>query len=124
MLFRSNDDRAQSPEQVDQHEAELKKHRKDYEFHRYDGAGHGIFYYHRPMYRVEQALESGDRCGALGAGLDVAPERRGSLFVEVALGEELHHRSADVVWCTCHLESSAGERRRRSREPAPVPCRT
>ncbi|MFC7540287.1 dienelactone hydrolase family protein [Siccirubricoccus deserti] len=37
-----NDDRAPSPEQVDQHEAELKKHGKNYEFHRYDGAGHGF----------------------------------------------------------------------------------
>ena len=52
-----NEDRAPSPEQVDQHEAELKKHGKAYEFYRYDGAGHGIFYYHRPMYRVEQALD-------------------------------------------------------------------
>jgi carboxymethylenebutenolidase len=52
-----NEDRAPSPEQVNQHEAELKKHGKAYEFYRYDGAGHGIFYYHRPLYRVEQALE-------------------------------------------------------------------
>ena len=52
-----NEDRAPSPEQVNQHEAELKKHGKSYEFYRYDGAGHGIFYYHRPMYRVEQALD-------------------------------------------------------------------
>jgi carboxymethylenebutenolidase len=52
-----NEDRAPSPEQVNQHEAELKKHGKAHEFYRYDGAGHGIFYYHRPMYRVEQALD-------------------------------------------------------------------
>ena len=52
-----NDDAAPNPEQVNQHEAELKKHGKQYEFHRYDGAGHGIFYYDRPMYRVEQALD-------------------------------------------------------------------
>ena len=52
-----NEDRAPSPEQVNQHEAELKKHGKAYEFYRYDGAGHGIFYYHRPLYRVEQALD-------------------------------------------------------------------
>jgi carboxymethylenebutenolidase len=52
-----NEDRAPSPEQVDQHEAALKEHGKDYEFHRYDGAGHGFFYYDRPMYRVEQALD-------------------------------------------------------------------
>jgi len=52
-----NDDRAPTPEQVDQHESELKKHNKQYEFHRYDGAGHGFFYYDRPMYRIEQALD-------------------------------------------------------------------
>lgn len=52
-----NDDAAPNPEQVNQHEAELKKHGKNYEFHRYDGAAHGFFYYDRPMYRVEQALD-------------------------------------------------------------------
>ena len=52
-----NDDRAPSPEQVDVHEAELKKHGKSYEFYRYDGAGHGFFYWHRPIYRPEQAME-------------------------------------------------------------------
>ncbi len=50
-----NDDSSPTPEQVNQHEAELKKHGKDYEFHRYDGAGHGFFYYHRPAYRPEAA---------------------------------------------------------------------
>ena len=52
-----NEDAAPTPEQVNQHEAELKKHGKEYEFHRYDGAGHGFFYYDRPNYRVEQALD-------------------------------------------------------------------
>ena len=52
-----NEDAAPNPEQVNLHEAELKKHGKQYEFHRYDGAGHGFFYYDRPMYRVEQALD-------------------------------------------------------------------
>jgi carboxymethylenebutenolidase len=52
-----NDDRAPSPEQVNQHEAELMKHGKSYEFHRYDGAGHGFFYWHRPLYRPEQAMD-------------------------------------------------------------------
>ena len=51
-----NDDQNPSPEQVNQHEEELKKHGKDYEFHRYDGAGHGFFYYDRPAYRQEQAM--------------------------------------------------------------------
>ena len=52
-----NDDKSPSPEQVNQHEAELKKHGKNYEFHRYDGAGHGFFYYDRPAYRQEQAVD-------------------------------------------------------------------
>ncbi len=53
-----NDDQSPTPEQVDIHEAELKRHGKDYEFHRYDGAGHGFFYYHTPMYRPEQAMDA------------------------------------------------------------------
>ncbi len=57
-----NEDRAPSPEEVDQHEAELKKHGKHYEFHRYDGAGHGFFYYDRPAaYRAEQAVDGWEK---------------------------------------------------------------
>ena len=52
-----NDDKSPTPEQVNQHEAELKKHGKNYEFHRYDGAGHGFFYYDRGAYRQEQAVD-------------------------------------------------------------------
>ena len=52
-----NDDQSPTPEQVDLHEAELKKYGKTYEFHRYDGAGHGFFYYHAPLYRPEQAMD-------------------------------------------------------------------
>lgn len=52
-----NDDSSPTPAQVDQHEAELKKHGKTYEFHRYDGAGHGFFYYHAAMYRQAQAVD-------------------------------------------------------------------
>jgi carboxymethylenebutenolidase len=52
-----NDDRNPTPEQVDQLETELKKHGKDYEFHRYDGAGHGFFYYNYAAYRQEQAVD-------------------------------------------------------------------
>ena len=51
------EDRSPTPEQVALHEQELKKHRKAYEFHMYPNAGHGFFYYDRPMYRVEQALD-------------------------------------------------------------------
>jgi carboxymethylenebutenolidase len=56
-----NDDRHPTPEQVDLHEAELKRYGKDYEFHRYDGAGHGFFYYHTPMYRPEQAMDGWEK---------------------------------------------------------------
>ena len=53
-----NDDRFPTPEQVDQHEAALKQHGKEYEFHRYDGAAHGFFYHDRPQaYRAEQAVD-------------------------------------------------------------------
>ena len=53
-----NEDRGPSPEQVNLHEEELKKHGKSYEFHRYDGAGHGFWYYDRPMYRQQQAMDA------------------------------------------------------------------
>lgn len=56
-----NDDTAPTPEQVDQHEAELKKQDKTYEFHRYDGAGHGFFYYTRPAYRQAQAMDGWEK---------------------------------------------------------------
>jgi carboxymethylenebutenolidase len=52
-----NDDQSPPPDQVDLHEEELKKHGKNYEFHRYDGAGHGFFYYQTPLYRPEAAME-------------------------------------------------------------------
>ena len=42
---------------TDKLEAALKRHGKTYEFHRYDGAGHGFFAWARPNYRVEQALD-------------------------------------------------------------------
>jgi carboxymethylenebutenolidase len=52
-----NDDQNPPPDQVDRHEEELKKHGKSYEFHRYDGAGHGFFYYDRPAYRQQAAMD-------------------------------------------------------------------
>lgn len=51
------DDQGPSPEQVAVHEAELKRLGKNYEFHMYKGAGHGFFYYTRPAYRQEQAVD-------------------------------------------------------------------
>ncbi len=52
-----NEDQSPPPDQVDLHEAELKNHGKTYEFYRYEGAGHGFFYYDRPMYRQQQAMD-------------------------------------------------------------------
>ena len=53
-----NADRHTSLEEVDRLEEELKKYEKDYTFCRYDGAGHGIWYYDKPMYRQEAAMDS------------------------------------------------------------------
>jgi carboxymethylenebutenolidase len=52
-----NEDKGPTPEQVDLHEQELKRLGKTYEFHRYPNAGHGFFYYNRPNYRQEQAVD-------------------------------------------------------------------
>jgi carboxymethylenebutenolidase len=53
-----NDDQNPTPDKVNQLEAELKKHGKEYEFHRYDGAGHGFWSYDRPAYRPQQAMDA------------------------------------------------------------------
>ncbi len=56
-----NDDKSPPPNEVDIHEAALKEHGKDYSFHRYDGAGHGFWYYHTDMYRPRQAMDSWEK---------------------------------------------------------------
>jgi carboxymethylenebutenolidase len=56
-----NDDGHPSPEEVNQHEAELQRLGKTYEFYRYDGAGHGFFYYHWPLYRPEAAMDGWEK---------------------------------------------------------------
>ncbi len=56
-----NDDQYPTAALVDQHEAELKRLGKDYEFHRYDGATHGFFYYQTPMYRPEAAMDGWEK---------------------------------------------------------------
>ena len=53
-----NEDRNPDVNQVNETEKLLKKYEKNYEFHRYDGATHGIWYYHNMMYRQEQAMDS------------------------------------------------------------------
>ncbi len=55
------DDHSPTVEQVAQHEAELQKHGKDYEFHMYPDAGHGFFYYNRPNYRQAQAVDGWEK---------------------------------------------------------------
>ncbi len=52
-----NDDKNPSPAQVDTLEEKLKSLGKTYDFHRYDGAGHGFFAAERPGYRPEQATD-------------------------------------------------------------------
>jgi carboxymethylenebutenolidase len=65
-----DEDTSPSPEQVNLHEDELKRHNKVYEFHRYPGAGHGFFYYHRPNYRQAQAVDGWEKVFAfLGKNL-------------------------------------------------------
>jgi carboxymethylenebutenolidase len=56
-----NDDRYPTPEQVNTHEEALRAHGKEYEFHRYDGASHGFFYYHAPMYRPEATMDGWEK---------------------------------------------------------------
>ncbi len=51
------EDQFPTPQQVAQQEEALKKFGKTYEFHMYPKAGHGFFYYDKPMYRQEQAVE-------------------------------------------------------------------
>lgn len=53
-----NDDQSPSPEQVNQHEEELKKHGKNYQFYRYDDAGHAFWSYHTDRYRPNQTMDS------------------------------------------------------------------
>lgn len=57
-------DQGPSPEQVKTHEEALKKHGKNYEFHMYPNAGHGFFYYTRPAYRPEQAMDGWNKIWA------------------------------------------------------------
>lgn len=52
-----NEDQRPSPDQVNRTEEVLKKLGKAYEFHRYDGVGHGFFAAERPAYRAEQATD-------------------------------------------------------------------
>jgi len=59
-----NDDQGPSPAQVNQHEEVLRQYGKTYVFYRYDGAGHGFFYYHAPQYRQEPAMDGWNKVEA------------------------------------------------------------
>lgn len=61
------EDHSPTVEQVAIHEAALKKHGKDYEFHMYPDAGHGFFYHNRPMYRQAQAVDGWEKMFAFMA---------------------------------------------------------
>jgi carboxymethylenebutenolidase len=59
-----NDDRFPSPQHVDELEQILRQHGKQFEFHRYDDAGHAFFAVNRPGYRVAAANDGWDRIAA------------------------------------------------------------
>jgi len=52
-----DEDQNPTPQHVHLLEEELKKYGKNYEFHMYPKAGHGFFYYDRPNYRQEPAVD-------------------------------------------------------------------
>jgi carboxymethylenebutenolidase len=56
-----NEDQYPTPEHVDELEQILKEHGKQYEFHRYDDAGHAFFAVNRPSYRPAAANDGWER---------------------------------------------------------------
>lgn len=59
-----NEDFIPTAAEVDILDEELTKLGKDHTFYRYDGAGHGIWYYDKPMYRQEAAMDSWEKAMA------------------------------------------------------------
>ncbi len=75
-----NDDASPDPDQVNRTEAVLRDLGKDYEFHRYDGAGHGFFATDRANYRPEQAVDGWKKVFAFfERTLQTAPAREPAL---------------------------------------------
>jgi carboxymethylenebutenolidase len=70
------EDKGPTPEQVARHEQELQKHGKTYEFHMYAGAGHGFFYYDRPAYRQQQAVDGWTKVFAFWRSISPGREAR------------------------------------------------
>jgi carboxymethylenebutenolidase len=56
-----NDDQYPTPAEVNEIEETLRKFGKEYEFHRYDGAGHGFFATDRESYRPVQAVDGWEK---------------------------------------------------------------
>ena len=59
-----NDDTRPDRAEVDRTEAKLKSLNKSYEFHRYDGAGHGFFVWNYISYRQQQATDAWEKVWA------------------------------------------------------------
>ena len=72
-----NEDQFPTPAEVDQIEAALKNAGKEYEFYRYDGAGHAFFAHDRPMSRPEQAKDAWQKVFAFYAKHLKAPVAAG-----------------------------------------------
>ena len=53
-----NEDTSPSIEEVNEIELTLEKYQKEFQFYRYDGAGHAFVNSYRPSYRPEQALDA------------------------------------------------------------------
>jgi carboxymethylenebutenolidase len=56
-----NEDQFPSPDEVNEFEAILTEHGKSFEFHRYDGTGHGFFSNDRPAYRVDSVNDGWEK---------------------------------------------------------------
>lgn len=56
-----NDDSNPNPDHVNRLEEALRQHGKDYEFHRYDGAGHAFMSWYRHHYRIEQTINAWEK---------------------------------------------------------------
>jgi carboxymethylenebutenolidase len=56
-----NDDRSPDPAEVARTEAALQKFGKPYEFHGFDGAGHGFFAWNHVSYRQQQAVDGWEK---------------------------------------------------------------
>jgi carboxymethylenebutenolidase len=62
-----NDDTSPNVDEVNRTEEALKSHGKQYEFHRYDGAGHAFWVWGRVSYCREQANDAWDKTWAFYA---------------------------------------------------------